>query len=791
MSDESMDVAAAAKLFKAINRVENRSLGLLDIDSDSTPEKSLDFLLDTHFPGNIRLDEMPSGLNDKYIQVSDLESEYLSFITYEKVLWTISTFGAHKAGGPDGLKPFMLGQLPKPILEGMVTLFRGSIALGHVPGCWRVSKVIFIPKPGKDDYTKAKSFRPISLTSFIFKTFEKIVLGEINDRYLDENPLSSNQHAFRKGSSCDSAISDMVNGIESAIHRGHYALGVFLDISGAFDNLDPQAGIAGMRRKNIPDFIVDWYAHYLKNRSIEVDLKGVKGTRGLTRGTPQGGVLSPLIWNLAFDELLDLFVDGPVRIKGFADDAGLLVSGPVLESLPGVVQGAVDKAVEWGHCNGLTFGAEKTIAVIFTTRRKVAAPKNLRIDGVPVKYSSSVKYLGVELDSKLSFSKHILSKINKAKGLLFKIRGAIGQLWGPKPCIARWAYTGIVRPMLTYGCLVWSHQAPRHKTHFGRLQRLAAMSTAHILGSNPTKGLEVILNLPPVELFVEAVSVQAACRIRNRNQIIWDGIGKGKNRGHLFLAKANCKKYGLEEVIYDISPAVSHWNKTFLIDKDSFDAGLPCEVSGISCYTDGSFIDGMAGWGFVYKGRKGLQSKGCGNLGPLTSVFQAEVVAINRAAVKLLEISDISIVTFFVDSQAALLALDKKHSTSLVVRECISALNELGRRGQVILRWIRAHSGHEDNEIADSLAKEGATACSDPPPMLVPMAHFRQEVKDNLIRIWAERWDAECLGRQTKIWFPTPSPGLSRNLLKLSRYELGHAIQILSGHNYLKYHMFN
>ncbi|MCF6239054.1 MAG: hypothetical protein L3J79_09665 [Candidatus Marinimicrobia bacterium] len=608
---------------------------------------------------------------------------------------------------------------------------------------------------------------------------------------MESNPINSNQHAFRKGSSCDSAISDMVNGIESAIHRDQFALGVFLDISGAFDNLDPQAGIAGMRRKGLPNFIVDWYAHYLLNRSIEVELKGVEGSRGLTLGTPQGGVLSPLIWNLAFDELLDLFEVGPARIIGFADDAGLLVSGPVLEVLPDVAQKAVDKAVSWGHRNGLTFGAEKTIAVLFTSKRKVTLPKNLRIDGVTVKYSSSVKYLGIELDSKLNFSKHILTKINKAKALMFKIRSAMGQLWGPKPCIARWAYTGIIRPMLTYGCLVWSSQAPRFRTHFGRLQRLAALSTAHILGSAPTRGLEVILNLPPVEILVESISIHTVCRIRDRNQFIWNGIGKGNKRGHLFKAQASFQKYGLEEISYDISPASTHWNNSFFIDKESFSSGLPLEVDGVKCFTDGSFIDGQAGWGFVFSVQGQLQSKGCGNLGPLSSVFQAEVVAINRAASELLDLRNNNSVFFFVDSQAALLALDKKYATSQIVRECIFALNELGKRRQVILRWIRAHSGHEGNEVADSLAKEGATACTDPPPMPAPYALFRQEVKDKMVGVWAEKWKSEDLGRQTKIWFPTPAPNLTKNLLKLSRYELGHVVQIITGHNYLNYHLHN
>ena len=55
-----------------------------------------------------------------------------------------------------------------------------------------------------------------------------------------------------KGSSCESALSDMVDNIEKSIYRGEYAVGVFLDIAGAFDNLSYEAAHRGMNHANIP-----------------------------------------------------------------------------------------------------------------------------------------------------------------------------------------------------------------------------------------------------------------------------------------------------------------------------------------------------------------------------------------------------------------------------------------------------------------------------------------------------------------------------------------------------------
>ena len=82
-----------------------------------------------------------------------------------------------------------------------------------------------------------------------------------------------------------------------------------------------------MRNKHFPDQLIEWYRSYLDRQQVKATYKGVTLERAITKGTPQGGVLSPLAWNLAFDSFLDLFTTGPVKVCGFADDAGLVITG--------------------------------------------------------------------------------------------------------------------------------------------------------------------------------------------------------------------------------------------------------------------------------------------------------------------------------------------------------------------------------------------------------------------------------------------------------------------------------
>jgi hypothetical protein len=93
---------------------------------------------------------------------------------------------------------------------------------------WRQVKVVFIPKPGRNSYCGLRDFRPISLTSFLLKTMERLV------EILALRPLHPNQHAYQAGKSVETALHQLVVRVEKALDQQEIALGVFLDIEGAF-----------------------------------------------------------------------------------------------------------------------------------------------------------------------------------------------------------------------------------------------------------------------------------------------------------------------------------------------------------------------------------------------------------------------------------------------------------------------------------------------------------------------------------------------------------------------------
>jgi hypothetical protein len=137
-------------------------------------------------------------------------------------------------------------------------VFRASIALRYVPQTWKGTKVIFIPKPGKNGHILAKDFRPISLTSFLLKSLERLVDNFLKNNPLTLYPLTSSQYAYREGRSTDTALHHLVNKIETQLEAKGYALGVFLDIEEAFDSTSYTVIRKAMISHNIPTALVDW-----------------------------------------------------------------------------------------------------------------------------------------------------------------------------------------------------------------------------------------------------------------------------------------------------------------------------------------------------------------------------------------------------------------------------------------------------------------------------------------------------------------------------------------------------
>ena len=665
-------------------------------------------------------------------------------------------------------------------------LLAAVLEIGYTPKKWCESKVIFIPKPGKSDYGEVKSYRPISLTSYLFKTLEKIILWSIQSGPLKTYALSKNQHAFRKNYGTETALSNLIDEIESGIYRSKYVLSVNLDIASAFDWVSYDAATAAMRERNISENIVKWYEQYLYNRTAFAVQYGHKSAIITRRGTPQGGILSPLIWCLIFESFIKIYDSGPIKNTSFADDCSLNLTGIDPDVMSSIMTENLKKAVSWGQEHNLSFVPQKCQAIFFHKKKKFKEPKKVKMNGIEIPYQKYVKFLGVYLDSKLSFKYHIYKKIAKAKQNIMMIRNATGVLWGPNCSSLKWAYNGIVLPMLTYGSIIWSRAAADGQIiqKLSRLNRLISVCLCPMRRGTPTAALEVLLDLPPVDLVIKERALCSMLRIAHHNRSLWDGCGKGL--GHIRYLKNTLSDYGVDQLVFDNTKTLS-FQKEYKVDLTSFRKGLPDTKSELQCFTDGSKLADHVGYGFgIFQGQNELATES-GYLGTIQTVFQAEVTAILRGCEMLKDLRARSI-TFFSDSQAAISALAGFQIKSKLVENCIDQLNQLGSTCDVTIKYVKAHCGIEQNEIADKLAKQGTKNTQHKITVLPPLSWAKFLVKKAIKSQFCDRWYELNQARQSKIFFPSLNKKASKFLLSQTRKNLGLMVQMLTGHNFLRRH---
>ena len=201
-----------------------------------------------------------------------------------------------KAAGPDGFSNRIIAW---PVVSQIVpNIFQDSLDLSYISSSWCRAQALIIPKPGKTNYTTMGAWRTLSLSSCWLKLLERAVHTHLLvDVKIDEH-LDQNQYGFRAGRSTHEAIHHLVSRIESKLAEGEYALGYFLDIQGAFDNVSIEAILRALDSTPISPIVKAWIKDLLGRRTAIFSLKGLDLLRYLLKGTPQGGILSPLLWNL-------------------------------------------------------------------------------------------------------------------------------------------------------------------------------------------------------------------------------------------------------------------------------------------------------------------------------------------------------------------------------------------------------------------------------------------------------------------------------------------------------------
>ncbi|TWW71548.1 putative RNA-directed DNA polymerase from transposon BS [Takifugu flavidus] len=251
--------------------------------------------------------------------------------------------------------------------RGLSDIFNSSLESCQVPACLKTS--IIVPVPKKPWITGLNDYRPVALTSVVMKSLERLILPHLKS--ITTPLLDPLQFAYRANRSVDDAVNLALHSILQHLDSpGTYARILFVDFSSAFNTICPALLQDKLSQLSVPDSLCRWSTHFLTDRRKYVRLgKTVSDSITISTGSPQGCVLSPLLFSLYTNCCTSSHQS--VKLIKFVDDTTLI--GLISNGDKTAYRREVARLVSWCGHNNLQLNAQKTVEMIVDFR-KVTAP---------------------------------------------------------------------------------------------------------------------------------------------------------------------------------------------------------------------------------------------------------------------------------------------------------------------------------------------------------------------------------------------------------------------------------
>ncbi|KAI3364745.1 hypothetical protein L3Q82_000901 [Scortum barcoo] len=374
---------------------------------------------------------LPDALNNFYARFDDPNTspstrftpppgEEPLRVTAAEVRRTLQRINPRKAAGPDNISGRVLKGCAYQLTEVLTDIFNTSLQQAAVPTCLKTATIIPIPIPktstvtGLSDY----DYRPVALTLIVIKCFERLVMAHIKDCI--DVTVDPHQYAYRKNRSTEDAISSVVHtALTHLENKDSYVRLLFVDFTSAFNTIIPQTLVQKLTTLGLSSTLCNWVLDFLTDRPQSVRIHDVSSSSiSLSTGSPQGCVLSPLLFTLLTHDCSAIHPS--CLIVKFADDTAVV--GRIANNDESDYRQEVEHLEGWCRQNNLCINVKKTKEMIVDFRRGRHLPSPLYIGGTAVEVVSSFRYLGVHISDDLTWSKNTSCLIRKAHQRLYFLR---------------------------------------------------------------------------------------------------------------------------------------------------------------------------------------------------------------------------------------------------------------------------------------------------------------------------------------------------------------------------------
>lgn len=577
-------------------------------------------------------------------------------------------------------------------------------------------------------------------------------------------------------------------------YRG-FTTAIFLDIKGAYDNVNLDILVKKLIKMRIPYKIINYLLSTVHTRYIYLQNKNHQiGPRILTKGIGQGTILAPLLFSIYTQEIESCTTPG-VKILQYADDVVIYTSSQSILTNENRLKDTLSNLNIILHNLGLSLEMDKTKAVVFTRKYKFDIGTHISFDSHNIEILSRIKFLGVVLDSKLLWRNHMNFIKERVEKKINMLKTITNTSWGSNPATCLLLYRSIIRPHFEYGCTLFDNASKSTLGILDKLQLRCTRICSGALMSSPSNALLVEAKEMPLKLrrkwlslnyLVKKLSISDEMLINsfplsNKNlSLIYNDIPKFK-----IFSKFPIFDYNYSNQIYKIPT----WNLPYTKGTPNMNSLFLNFIHSkfndyVLIYTDGSKNLSFVGSALWCPNKEYSQVF---KLPPETSIYSAECFAVLKALHYIKNIPEFTKVLICTDSLSILKAINGfpiNKNPSYLILEIIDEINKLRTQSRnIAMLWIPSHSGIIGNEKVDRLAASSVTERTQYSLELSP-GEVRSLLKKIIYKEWQNIWSTSSAEKGRHFFGICPKipvqPWFEKS--KLCRKVIVHIIRLRIGH---------